>query len=304
MRNNTHLGTKDHVTYLKGLAILAVVGIHTINSFMSLMERGSLVWNLSIILDQVFRFSVPLFVAISGYSLAKRYSKQSIQFNEFFQKRVIRLIPLYLVWSITYYISSKIIPGWQSFNFEDPIWKVLLLGRAEYHLYFVPMIFQAYLLFPIIFPFIKRFPWLILIFSLIVQVHFFNKINFSTWNDQMQYLVLLSWQFYFVLGIFLSQVSSKVIKILSLALIVFGFFFTLNSFSSTYFVTSDVIWSTKFTRIPVLIYASGVIILMLASSRASRPITLINYIGKYSYGIYLGHVLVLHLLTTFLLKSS
>ncbi len=127
------MGTLSCTNLLKGFAILAVVAIHVINVFIG---RNPSLINF----DQFLRFSVPLFTALSGLALAKKYLVK-LEIKNFYQSRLLKLLPLYILWSAIYWLVTR-----QSFPFE-------------YHLYFVPMIFQAYLIFPFILPIIRKLPW-------------------------------------------------------------------------------------------------------------------------------------------------
>src|SRR3989344_642934 len=131
----------------KGLAILAVVALH----ILALPERALITeetkqWLL--VIDQALRFSVPLFVFLSGYGLAKKY-EQKLDLKDFYQKRVLKILPLFFLWTSGTYVISWIL----KLPFQTSLtdwWKVVFFGQSDYHFYFVPMILQLYLLFPVI----------------------------------------------------------------------------------------------------------------------------------------------------------
>lgn len=303
MKEKTSLGSKDHINHLKGLAILAVVGIHTVNLFTSFFPQKSISWNTLIILDQIFRFSVPVFVSLSGFALTKKYlhSLSSIRYKEFFFNRVLKLLPLYLVWSLIYYIFSTLIPGWSGFIQGTNLLKALVLGRSEFHLYFVPMIFQAYLLFPLIVRLVKRNPLICVLLSFVIQVFSYlitSKLGFS---DQNQYILFSNWIFYFVVGIYLSIYKLSIsIKLFGAILIIVGLYATITNAFNLVNLNKNIIDATKFTRIEVLIYSLGVITVGLTANRLHKVNNIILKIGENSYQIYLGHVLILHIISTIL----
>jgi surface polysaccharide O-acyltransferase-like enzyme len=72
------LKTSDQTQSLKGLAIGAVVLIHTVNMLIGHALPNSQFWNVLVVFDQILRFCVPLFVALSGYALASKYQSKNI----------------------------------------------------------------------------------------------------------------------------------------------------------------------------------------------------------------------------------
>ena len=139
---------------LRGIAIFGVILIHIIGASFHFWNKGSATWFIFLTLDQLFRFSVPLFVFISGYTLYSKY-KEHFKYWEFYSKRAFRVLPWYFVWSliIYLYINFTVKPGFVNY----PTWKLILLGKVDYHLYFVSMIFQLYLLFPVFLWLYKKF---------------------------------------------------------------------------------------------------------------------------------------------------
>ena len=74
------LGHRDDIQALRGIAVLAVVAYHA-----GLPVHGGFV-------------GVDIFFVISGFVITKlilgRYSEGSFKFSEFFEKRILRLVPL------------------------------------------------------------------------------------------------------------------------------------------------------------------------------------------------------------------
>jgi len=281
----------ERTNFLKGFAIIAVVVIHTINYFMNRTLPDTSFWPVLITLDQLMRFSVPLFIALSGYALAQKYLKNRLNLNDFYFRRTTKLLPAYFIWTGIYYFSSP-----QTF----PLWQILFLGKAEYHLYFVPMIFQAYLLFPLLFNLIKKIPWIFLIFSVIAQYFIFNYINQPGWTDQKQYILFMTWQLYFVLGIFLAVTKPHMMTKIATVIFPLGIIASIFTALAWWGKTRDVIWATRFTRGWVELYATGIIILSIAWVKKIKIQNIfyrtIVFLGVNSYQIFLGHVFFLRLL--------
>lgn len=281
----------ERTNFLKGFAIIAVVIIHTINYVMNRTLPDVSLWPVLITLDQLMRFSVPLFIALSGFALAQKYSKLPLDLKDFYLHRVTKLLPAYFVWTGIYYFTTVQ---------TAPLWQILLLGKAEYHLYFVPMIFQAYLLFPLLFFLIKKIPWMSLVISMIMQYFIFRHINQPGWTDQNQYILFISWQLYFVLGIFLALAKPRWLTKIAIVILPLGLMASVLTALSWWGKTRDIIWATRFTRSWVELYAVGVIILSIALVKRLKFQSIFDktiiFLGVNSYQIFLGHVFFLLLL--------
>lgn len=297
------------IDILKASAIIAVILIHTTSIAFRFIKPENI--NYYLIFDQVLRFSVPLFVAISGFLLSAKYLNQKLEIKEFFQKRALKLLPSYLVWTgiIYFYLHYLSTEPQQQFS----IYQIIFLGKADYHLYFVPMLFQLYLLFPIILYFYKRSKILTIIGTLAIQLVliFFSlgiraeiiKVNFP-WGDQQQYLFSLSWIFYFTLGIFLFDYKSRIqktrLKLALIALTFISFAATANQSISIFTKSHQLIDATTFTRFPIILFATSFVataLLFLEKLESLTPVVkkFIAEIGKSSYTIYLLHTIVIRL---------
>ena len=90
---------KHWIDYLRVIAIVAVITIHSTTFFYSkFIEIGQLNWWLANLLNSASRFAVPLFVMISGALLLGR----NLTIVEFYKKRAIRLLPAIIVWNLFY----------------------------------------------------------------------------------------------------------------------------------------------------------------------------------------------------------
>jgi probable poly-beta-1,6-N-acetyl-D-glucosamine export protein len=300
---------------LKGIAILAVFLIHILSSLkQSPFVSTSSFQLVGISLDQIARISVPLFVALSGYGLALKYSKKKFNLGEFFSKRVFKILPLYVFWSIFFIALFYFVPRWAPSTAQPNFLWQLLLGRADYHLYFVPMIFQLYLLFPIILKFFQKWPLAILLLSIIIQLTWwwffsYQGMTITSWKyfagDGEQYLWMTNWLAYFVLGMYLPHIW----KLFDKYKLVFMLFFVAFFGSSIYTIFNaqgailgglDPLYALKFTRYPLFVYSSLAIIVSSYMVAKSKRFNLwLGYLGKHSYFLYLSHTFFLRILFMF-----
>lgn len=305
------------IDMLKALAIIAVVGIHVM-AYVEQIDAKRLLWENYITLDQVFRFCVPLFVALSGYTLAKSYGDKKIDWVRFAWKRIKRTIPLYLLWSGIFIVTWRLVPQWSTFSANAKWWEILIYGKADYHLYFVPMILCLYALFPLLLILIKRFKFAFVALLFIAEALFYYWISAHldlSWrvvkpfySDQEQYIFFGSWIFFFCLGIYLHFASSwgrKIFRILSPILVLFDLWWAGTNAVNLYRNGVDVLSASRFTRLPILIYSTGVIGLGLEfrSYLVKLPAlikSLLVFLGRQSYWIYLGHTLWLRVFFSYL----
>ncbi len=299
---------------LRAIAILGVVLIH----FLAMFRQSPYVENspfqlTAVTLDQLFRVSVPLFVALSGYGLSQKYVKSTLRWGEFLRRRVWKLLPLYIGWSVFYYLILRLVPSWRPTWPTNSLLTQILLGQADYQMYFVPMIFQLYLLFPFLLIIRKRWPLLLFISAAVLQAAVYLifmrqeplQIGGILFVDQNQYILCLSWIFYFVLGMYLPQLHNLLKRLPLLFWILLG----ATLFSGAWAVTTavgninqgiDPLVALRFTRFSIMAYASVSILILTWLARGITKIpSFISFAGKHSYSIYLSHTLFLRILFSF-----
>ncbi|MEK7565888.1 MAG: acyltransferase [Patescibacteria group bacterium] len=284
------------IDIFKAVAVIAVILIHFVSAYLLIFEKwGSLNWQLNLVIDQVSRFSVPLFVALSGYGLARKYLSAPLNLKDYYLRRVTKLLPWYFFWATVLLI---VVP-----HGSYVLWKQYVFGRADYHLYFVPMIFQFYVLFPPVLFLVRKFNLKIVVLAALWQIAFYLIIGAKTenlananrlWTDQQQYLLSITWIFYFILGIYWANAKKLSAKIL-IFIILIGLIWSITNSYSTINGGIHLITATRFTRLPVLLYSTGIIgLVIFYGGKISSG--LFSYLGKISYVTYLGHTLVLRFL--------
>lgn len=155
------------IDFLRLVAILAVILIHTTNRTFELGYYNLSVLPLTFLLNSFSRFAVGVFFIISGYLLALRYNP-SIPLLSFYKRRVFKLILPYIFWSVFYYEFFYHYPLLHLFSWD--FLKDLLTGDASYQLYFIPTIIVLYL----IFPFFMKYKKFFFSFGFIIILFFFQ----------------------------------------------------------------------------------------------------------------------------------
>ncbi len=277
------------VDFLKSLAAFAVIILHVCVPVVYRFAEKEIWWSGNIY-NSLVRFSVPIFVMISGVLLLGKNEKLSV----FLKKRFFRLLLPFAFWSIIY-LAMKI--DYSLTLKENLLFAIKLLkSGTEFHLWYVYMVIGLYLIIPILNKWIlnstkKEIIYFlsIWIFILLLDLPIFNKlftrIDFRYFSGYIGYLVL---------GYYLKNFINWQ-KRIGVLLFMFGFLFTALI---TYFLsTNSNAFNGRFYNflsINVVIASAGIFIAVKDVIIENKPIQkVVSIISKYSYGIYLSHIFIL-----------
>ncbi|MGZ4107176.1 MAG: acyltransferase, partial [Tumebacillaceae bacterium] len=137
----------EEIQWLRGVAFLAVVLQHTIGHYdyqPDVQVADGVAMTLLLLIS---KFAVPLFIFITGLVLFYNYDGE-LHYVDFVRKRVKDIIVPYVVWTVFYVLYFHEYGGgvWATVK---QLLHVVFTGKASYHLWYVVMIFQFYLLFPV-----------------------------------------------------------------------------------------------------------------------------------------------------------
>lgn len=196
---------------LRAFCALSVIAIHVTAGFAEASDVGY-VWN------QAMRYAVPMFIILSGFMLfhADR-EKQKVSYVPFLQKRFKKVLIPYLLWTTFYvaYASRSQFDDWLVQNeavIPLALWaKHLVMGTGYVHLYFLLIICQLYILYPLLLRWVRQSPLLALSVSFVVTL----ASQMMIYLHQTGVLVLPSigipyvilfplWLFFFVFGMLAS----------------------------------------------------------------------------------------------------
>ncbi|WP_052487681.1 acyltransferase [Gordoniibacillus kamchatkensis] len=137
----------EEIQYLRAFAFLAVVVQHSIGHYFAVPEASLADGVLMGLILLLAKFAVPLFIFITGLVLFYNYDS-GVRFVPFVRKRCKDILLPYLPWAILYAVM---------FHHLDATWTSIrqfaldvVTGTASYHLWYIVMIFQFYLLFPLL----------------------------------------------------------------------------------------------------------------------------------------------------------
>lgn len=300
----------DWINNLRLIALFAVIVLHTTSPVLETYNKGSLsVWFVGDFYNTLTRFAVPVFVMISGALLLHR----DYQLSEFLKKRLIRIVIPFLFWSCVYI-------GYEFYNEDltytginwETIKQVLHLLKygSSYHLWYVYMLIGLYLFVPVISKFVRNATENEVLYFLIVWfvIMLLSQPYLSRFKPSIDVRNFEGFVGYLVLGHYL---AFKPLPNKRIGIWAFIFLACLSGFSvGTYLLYQH------YNGISTLLYEplSPPIVLMAISvfmlgrlwiPKVSKAVlTCRDFAGKYNYGIYLSHALVLSFLSEFDIKYT
>lgn len=135
---------------MRTIAAYAVIIVHVSAIAYTLYSKDSYQLLIVTLLNRTFKFTTPVFIFLGGLMVNVKYSRRAFKILPFYLDRFRRIIMPYFIFSIIYIISNTILFGSEYTLFT--VFKQLIIGNAKYHLYFVIIISQLYLLTPLLLP--------------------------------------------------------------------------------------------------------------------------------------------------------
>ena len=216
----------DELNITRALAIIAVLLIHSTSTPVTALSSDSSLYPIYVFLNIFSKFSVPVFIFISGFVLFYNYiqkdlTKQTI--ISFYKKRVTQILIPYIFFSVFYYVviqfavTRDVALTWSAlFNVE--FLEKLLIGKAYTHLYFIFIMVQFYLMFPIFLYILKKRPGISphLIWIGFVLQWGYILLNAEFWQYPYKGSISFSYILYFFAGAFLGIYYEKYKKYIQL----------------------------------------------------------------------------------------
>ncbi len=309
---------------LSGIAILAVIMNHaSLSGFIALFwwtdrylpvsvpnydQMGSLSYYGLVAAQKLAIFSVPAFLFITGMFLSYAAGGDKVKVSwEMIQKRVLNLIPPYLIWSVVYFIVEFIIGN--RYSPVEYVLQIVMIRRSVF--FYIPLIILYYLISPFLVPLAKKQPKVLLGIGAIVlllgismgYIRLYARMN-GLENDILTSTVsylpehqVLEYFFYYILGIVAGFHKVELKKfifsqrwILLGLTIIAGLAAVIEA--EWVFQRWEMMWRSRTLTIPSALYSISFILTYLAFEKDSTPRLLIQ-LGTNTLGIYLIHQTVL-----------
>ncbi|MDR0491207.1 MAG: acyltransferase [Oscillospiraceae bacterium] len=290
------------VDILRGFAMLAVISIHVSN--IPLTNLASSRWYLPVYLFNRFLiFAVPVFIIVSAMLAAYTENGRPTQLFPYYKKKLIRILLPYLAWSL-FYIAFNLATRGNSLadllSLKNWVsW--ILQGRAYIHLYYLAVIIQFFILFPLLIKLarlVKDRPlWAILIIA--------GGFNIVYWSNKLWLYKLFPYfqsSFFWYFGVIFTGLyvglnfrkvcvwlQKYIIPLTALCIASAIVFVYLN-----YLIYKHVRYHTFFyNAVGQIYYISMAFCLLVWSQRIRARQWKVRqgllWIGRYTMGIYLAH---------------
>lgn len=271
-------------------------------------------------LSSFVRFAVPLFFMISGYVMNKGLGSAdgAIRYSTVVRRRVAPIIVNFFTWNIIYMILMNVFFGMPIVS-SNTFW---FLTTGYVHLYFIFVLMQLFLLYPLVHPFLnKRGAGIIFVAAALISLVFYAVSDILLWTrgadghffEWHWGKLFAAWCVFFFWGVWLAlrpglmtRMSRRILPLAALAAISF-----IPYWMETYQETRTFGYSSR-----EYFLASGIAFQFLCANLAlacacrldslnirSRLMDMLAASGVDTYGIYLSHYALL-LVLAFVLKRS
>ncbi|MFD2086079.1 acyltransferase [Brevibacillus brevis] len=297
-RRCIHTRIKE-IDYLRAISAIAVISIHVTASYVETSVMA-FAWN------QVARFAVPMFILLSGLSLALS-DRGRIGKREFFKRRYNKILLPYLIWSILYftYAHQYNLGSVEPWVLLTTLGKHMVKGTAYVHLYFLVIICQLYLIYPFLKSLLRtKTNWTLtvsfistLVMHMAIYLHANQLIVLP--SIKVPYVILFPvWVFYFVLGMFVAMRFNEFSAFVGKLTLWQTF---VPWFASLIVLVVDSKWTDTFassTKPSTLLYTvvSALFMYRLSTSMTGWPRKVLHsvcWFSTHSFFIYLIHPLII-----------
>lgn len=290
------------ISYLRGLATIFVILIHITSSYSNHLV-SSVTYKFWGSFNCSLTFAVPTFLFISVLIMTyQTKNNQTTNWIKFTLKRVSKVLFALTLWTIIYTLYWK---GFNSITLKNLLTS-LILGNASYHLYFIPLIIQLYLIFPFIWFIAKQISkikinllssfLLCFIIGSIFQVVFVNYFRLDIFKTSPYfYMIIFSYSLPIAIGTWIGFNYNE-IKNFSNNFFAMGITI-LTIILGYYYIKFEFIQYTyKTTLLLSPFYWTIVTITLLYLLKYIKKGTFLNKISQNSFIIYLSHPLILDII--------
>lgn len=270
----------NYFDFLRGIAILMVVGIHTFNA-----DGAGLIFDIKVLIRQLLNCAVPIFLAISGYFLSIKHKTK--EYKLFLYKQIPKVYVPCIIWSLPYFILFILNGG----NILKGVLMLLVCGYSIY--YFIALIMQYYILLPVLEK--VNGGGGLLVASIVSIVTIGSLTYISSIQGLNIPLILFAgpfpvWIVFFVLGIRLGKINRDYNITVWIFVIIIGILLS--------YIESSILYSIHNKglgiKISSFIYAFAIIMTLFSTKLETKYkhkgiAKTISYVGSISFGMYLIH---------------
>lgn len=284
--------------FARAIAVIAVIMIHAASFYP--WYNKSFSWDGYYVYHQVTSFAVPAFILLSGLLLTLTSKGKPFNYTSFLSRRLAYIFIPYCAWSLIYFAYR-----WPDLT-KDIVINDFLTGRPFFHLYFIAIILQLYVLFPLFRWASARFKPAHIAIALIAQLAIIelSRNNIPWLFYKLGPTLFVHWVFVFYIGCAIGSnyeefkslcekyISAVVGVLAALTVYKLGDYYYI-----VHYVKTAQFWGyAQVQTLSNIPYTIGVVALCVfigqrITSQLSQRI--ISLIAVYSFGIYLCHMLFL-----------
>ncbi len=280
----------EYYDFLRGIAIIMVVGIHTFVSY----PIDTLIGCAYTVIRQILNCAVPIFLALSGLFCGKKIFENNGAIINFWKKQIPKVYIPVLIWSLPYLLQAIVQNKGDMVVLVKQLGTLFVCGYSIY--YFIALIVQYYLLLPIL----QNNKTLMLPISIVLSISSILVITYtrSVLGIELPLIVyagpFTTWFVFFMIGVYYATSPINYTLKQSMALIVIGL---ILECIETYYLNINY-GGGYGIKLSAFIYSIGVVMLILSPKvrnvyKSNKLTSIIAYIGKISFGIYLIHCFVI-----------
>lgn len=285
---------------MRFLAAVAVIFVHVSQGIMSSSNGlGSMQWWAADFYQALSYWGVPVFVMISG-ALLLNPKRVYINNKEFYKKRVHRLLPPLIFWSIVYiawsFLKAKVTHT--NYGIND-IFTNLLAGTPYYHMWYVYMVFGLYLITPYLRK-VVRYSTKKELLTLSIFIMFLSIFTVYTSNIQIEVTLFLQkfpyYIGYFILGYLIMDSKFKIKIIYFLATIILS---EIIIILGAYIFNNPYAFYNNFSPLMIIVAISLMFIIKNIHKKIPISKDIREKLVSFSLGAYLIHPLILSVIKKF-----
>lgn len=281
------------IDMLRGIAIIAMILIHTCYYFLS-DKTALFIWNWS-------QFAVPVFVFCSSYLFFQKTKDTPALSFAYFKKRITRLVYPYYIF-LLFFIPVVFLLTPEKINAKYIVQSIFLIGGVDVNWLILLFVYITIIL-PIISIFYYKYRLLFIIYSLISVA---SSVSFIFYKLPVsyKYTMWLSWSVIPIFALFFVLHEHKN-KFLLFLTAISGIVFTASYYVEIIFKHNLGMFENKYPpTIYFLSYGAFLILLLYFLSKfliRNNVITkIVSFFSIHSYSIYFIHYTILIILASYL----
>ena len=214
----------NELGFLSAILCMFVIFIHISSQGIDSLSRSSIQHGTLFFFWRFCQFVVQGFIFLSAIKISMKYKDKKFTTSEyisFIKNRFLVIFFPYVIWVMVYYIAFCI-AGYFPFNFLDYI-RYVFIGDLSAQFYFIIIIMQFYLLFPLWLNYAKKIkPVIGIILSFIITflfVYYFCDLIFYISSGSIDFLyndrIFTSYFCFFIMGCYVGLYYEKFKKMVT-----------------------------------------------------------------------------------------